>query len=470
MTSTISTSQAQAVASRLRERFGTAVTIGQDCDLPGDLAVELDENAVLVLGDRVGIRRGTTIQVHRGATVVIGDDVAIGENVFLSAMVRIRLGDGCALSNMVDLHDHNRRERSITHAPGGELAPWAGGITAGVRVGCNALIAANAAVTRSVAPDTVAAGVPASVVRHFDGAPVPAIEDRRTLSFGWFGTSIMEHLEGFNAQMLNQADLPQAGTAVTVEGWRRRGYVQRLHLGLQASWPHLSFDVDNRGEGGATSRDIAAIVGQAVGEDRRYDAAFLSCGINDVWRGFQGRTSEAVGPDEYARHHAGMLATLATRSRQVICIAETPFGPIAGPGQVAAMNAELARYNALAAQAASAAGALFLDVWGPFTAAARHLATAADGHPGAGQSLWSDGVHLSELGDALMLAQVEEFLHTHRIMQVLADYERLERSQALERYRPLFARYRPAPGVPQSRPPQAGPAELRTHRAVQRQL
>jgi acetyltransferase-like isoleucine patch superfamily enzyme/lysophospholipase L1-like esterase len=448
-------------AERLRAQFGEAVEIGRECDIAPAVLIELDPGAALVIGDRVCIRRGTTIQVHRGATILIGNDVAIGENVFISAMVGIRLGDGCALSNMVDLHDHNHRERSQAHAPDADLVPWAGGfegapivvepgalisnkvsITGGVRVGHNALVTANSVVTRSVVPDSIAAGVPAASLRSFEGAPVPVIEDRRTLAFGWFGTSIMEHLEGFNAQMFNQADLPEVGSAVTVESWRSRGYVQRLHLGLQAAWPHLTFEVDNRGEGGATSRDISGIVERAAAEGRRYDVAFLGCGINDVWRGFQGRTSEAVGRDEYARNYAGMLATLTLMARHVICIVETPFGPIEEPDTVVAMNAELAAYNVLAASAAQDAGALFLDVWGPFTTAARHLASAAPGNPAHGQSLWSDGVHLSELGDALMLRQIEAFLAAHCIIQNVVDYPRMERSEALSRYRPMFTAQR----------------------------
>lgn len=114
---------------------------------------------------------------------------------------------------------------------------------------------------------------------------------------------------GYNVQLVNQANLPEIGSTVTVETWHRRGYVQRLHLGLQAAWPYVSFDVDNRDEDGATSRDIAAIVAQAAGGSS-YDLAFLGCGTNDVWRGFQGRTAEAVDPEEFAEHYATMLHAL----------------------------------------------------------------------------------------------------------------------------------------------------------------
>lgn len=64
------------------------------------------------------------------------------------------------------------------------------------------------------------------------------------------------------------------------------------------------------------------------------------------------------------------------------------------------MNETLARYNQTAIRPATGRGARFLDVWVPFITAARQLATAS-----AARRLWSDGVHLSELGDALMQHQ-----------------------------------------------------------------
>jgi len=457
-----STSQDLSVADRLRAQHGPALTLGRDCDLPDDLVIELDTDAHLTIGDRVSIRRGTTIQVLRGATIAIGNDVAIGEHVFISAMAGIRLGDGAALSNMVDLHDHNHRERSTTHMPGGELVPWASGfeaapiviepgailsnkvtVTGGVRIGANALVGANAVVSRSIPPDTKATGVPATARRRFDGAAVPVIEDRRTLSVGFFGTSIMEHLEGYNTQLIEQANLPQIGSKVTVQGWHQRGWVHRLALSLRAAWPYVTFEVNNHGEGGATSRDIARIVeGDRRTDGVDYDLVFLGCGINDVWRRFQGRTSEAVGIEEYADHMAAMLTQLGGYSRRLIVISETPFGPVDTPEIVSEMNAELTRYNDAAAKAASKHGALYLDVWAPFTAAARQLATAPAGHqPG---SVWSDGVHLTELGDAVLLRQVETFLAEHHIIDKLLDYPRLERDRAPEAYRPMFTAHRPA--------------------------
>ncbi|MFI5857382.1 SGNH/GDSL hydrolase family protein [Streptomyces parvulus] len=239
-------------------------------------------------------------------------------------------------------------------------------------------------------------------------------ETRRVLTVGFFGTSIMEHLEAVNTQMTAQANLPEVGSEVTVECWAQRGWVHRLTLSLRAAWPHIAFDVRNHGQGGATSRDIAGIVEadrSTTGSD--YDLVFLGCGINDVWRCFQGRMAEAVGIEEYTRHLTGMLDQLSGYSHRIVVVSETPFGPIEDPATVTAMNAELAHYNEAARAAAAAHGRLFLDVWAPFTAVARLI-----GDPAA---LWSDGVHLTELGDTVLLQQAEQLLAEHGIIEELLD-------------------------------------------------
>ncbi|WP_055530110.1 GDSL-type esterase/lipase family protein [Streptomyces graminilatus] len=456
MTST--TSPDRSVAERLSAEHGPALTLGDSCTLPDDLVVEIAPGAHLTIGDRVSIGRGCTIQVHRGATVAIGDDVSMGECIFVSAMAGIRLGDGCTLSSTVDLRDHTRRP--VAHPPGGQSVPWTSGfeaapiiieagailspkvtVTAGVRIGANARVGANTVVSYSIAPDAVDTGVPAGTRRTVEGAPAPR-DDVRTLSVGFFGTSIMEHLEAFNSRMTTQADLPEPGSRVTVEGWHSRGWVHRLALSLRAAWPYVTFDVKNHGEGGATSRDIAGIVDNALTVDGfGYDLVFLGCGINDVWRRFQGRTAEAVGLDEYTRHFTTMLNQLSGHARQIIVVSETPFGPIDAPATVGEMNGELARYNEAAATTAVGHGALFLNVWTPFAAAARNLAPAAAADDPV--SLWSDGVHLTELGDTVLLQQAERILVEHRIIEKLLDYPLLEREAALTAYGPLFARFRP---------------------------
>lgn len=105
----------------------------------------------------------------------------------------------------------------------------------------------------------------------------------------WFGDSIMEHLEGYAAPLFDQAALPAVGSAVTVESWRHRGYVERLRLSLLADWPGLDFRFGNHAVGGATSRDLLPIVErvtQEAPEAPGADIAFLGCGVNDAWPAF----------------------------------------------------------------------------------------------------------------------------------------------------------------------------------------
>ncbi|MEY9846155.1 lysophospholipase L1-like esterase/NTP pyrophosphatase (non-canonical NTP hydrolase) [Streptacidiphilus sp. BW17] len=257
------------------------------------------------------------------------------------------------------------------------------------------------------------------------GASGSASGNQRTLRVGWFGSSIMEHLEACNSQLVNQSGLPPIGTPVTVESWQRRGYVHRVHLSLQASWPHVAFEFDNRARGGATSRDIEQIVCRATEtEGAGYDLAFVSCGINDVWRRFQGREAETVNATDFTAHYTAILRRLAACSRIVVCVLETPFGPIADRATVEAMNHELNRFNCIAACAAEAAGALVLDPWQPFVTASQQLTAGPGNDLPAG--LWSDGVHLSDLGDTLLLHQVEKFLADHRTIEQLLTAPHLE--------------------------------------------
>jgi lysophospholipase L1-like esterase len=218
--------------------------------------------------------------------------------------------------------------------------------------------------------------------------------------------------------MFDQADLPEVGSKVTVESLRRRGYVQRLHLALQVTWPHLNFVFDNRSEGGATSRTILACARHAVSHGfSGTDVAFLSCGINDVWRTFQGQTSEAVGPEEFNANYREIVRLLTDNARQVICMSETPIGWDSTHDAVK-MNAELSKYNAIAAKAASDVGAQFLDVWPAFMAAS-HWLGALPSQAHRNRTLWSDGVHLSELGDALILQLIERHIQDEKLVTAL---------------------------------------------------
>ncbi|MFA7764810.1 hypothetical protein [Streptomyces sp. NRRL S-448] len=77
---------------------------------------------------------------------------------------------------------------------------------------------------------------------------------------------------------------------------------------------------------------------------------------------------------------------------------------------------DLDRYNQAAAQCAATAGVPFIDVWTPFTETAHALAHHQ--HAEA-PTLWSDGVHLSDLGVALLTKQVEAHLRDNHVVERL---------------------------------------------------
>ena len=449
-------SSSSRLHDELNIRFGSRIAIGADCDIAPDITIELAEDAFLYLGNRVSIRRGVVLSIGPGAKIIIDDNVDIGENVFLAAMVGIRIGKGCGISNMVDMHDHNHRDRSINYLPSGELTSYASGfevapiiiesgviisnkvsVTAGVRIGQNTKVGANSVVSRSLPHNVVAVGCPAKPIRTFDG--ILSKDDLRVeLRLAFFGTSIMEHFEAYAAQLYNQADLPSIGSQITVEKLVNRGYPFQLFLSLQARLPSITIRLENHGIGGATSRDVLAKV-KTVLEDPFifYDIAFFGCGINDVWRTFQGRTIEAVDISEFENNCTKAITLLTKRSRRLVCLSETPFGLPDSDN----MNHLLSQYNNIIQSIASRSGADYLDIWTPFTRTERELAAwKVDDEQRI--SLWDDGVHLSKLGDQLVNECILEHLSRTRTIEKLLVYERINRNQAVTKFEKLL----PTPG------------------------
>lgn len=222
--------------------------------------------------------------------------------------------------------------------------------------------------------------------------------------FTFFGTSIMEHFQAHAARLDVQEDLPAVGEAVIIDSHRRRGWIHFLFLRLQTAYPDVRFIFNNLGAGGATSRDVSRLIRQQI--DCRASGphvSVLGVGINDVWRCFQERADLAVDPDEYRENYSALIDELSGWADQVICVSETPFG-WDDTLNVAAMNRQLTRYNEIAAAVATEHGVPMVDLWHPVLTAAQQL--------GADLSPWSDGVHLSEIGDTIVARQVENALIT----------------------------------------------------------
>ncbi|WP_051027987.1 GDSL-type esterase/lipase family protein [Nocardia higoensis] len=219
-------------------------------------------------------------------------------------------------------------------------------ICAGVTIGQNTRVGANAVVTASLPPNTTALGIPAQVTARHPG-PLDLTQPRPKLRIGWFGTSLMEHLEAHNPRLHTQADLPEIGEHIEVTERRHRGYVTALTTHWQTHYPWVTITSDNHGEGGATSRDVLANLHTAIDRGDRWDLTVLGVGINDIWRHHQGRHSEAVDLAEYETNLVTMLELLTDRARQVLVIGEPPMGWEPGI-DVPTTNTDLLTYNAAA--------------------------------------------------------------------------------------------------------------------------
>jgi acetyltransferase-like isoleucine patch superfamily enzyme/lysophospholipase L1-like esterase len=417
--------------------------VGTDCEIDAEVVFEIDPGAKVLMGDRVTIRRGTTIQANRGSRIVVGDDVAIGENVFISAMVAIVIGSGVGVSNQVDIRDHNHVAREARLGDLG-LQPWASGfagapivieravllsnkvtITAGSCVGHNAIVGANSVVTRHVRPNSVVGGSPARPIREFDGVAMGEVF-RPPLRLGWCGTSIMEHPVAISATLEAPWPVPEIGDTVEVTSRSTGGYVRSVNDALRTEFPHLAITSENHAIGGATSRDLLPVCHEMAAHGPAYDIAFFGCGLNDVWRGFQGKTDAAVDLEEFARNVQESLGLLATTTRKLVYVEETPFGRELEELPTARMNHVLEQYMAAARGVAAAMGAEYVPVTRAFLRTAATLAPQDD--------LWADGVHLSRLGDQLLTHLVLEHLRSRGTVEGLCQLQSLDREVAPAHY------------------------------------
>jgi len=113
----------------------------------------------------------------RDAVIRIGRHCAFSNNVSVIAVQSVEIGDDCLIGDFVSIMDSDfhgiapdqRRTGPAQTAPVKlENNVWLGSrviVQKGVTIGENSIVAPNAVVTSSIPPNSVAAGVPAKVVR-----------------------------------------------------------------------------------------------------------------------------------------------------------------------------------------------------------------------------------------------------------------------------------------------------------------
>jgi UDP-2-acetamido-3-amino-2,3-dideoxy-glucuronate N-acetyltransferase len=138
----------------------SGAVLGRDCNISDGVFIESD----VVLGDRVTVKNG--VQLWNGLRV--GDDVLIGPNATLAAEPA-SLTDGGSLG-----------ARAPTIIEDGAVLGAGCTITAGVRVGPQAIVSPGAVVSRDVPPNAVVDGNPARITGYADtfrrGVGTPATE------------------------------------------------------------------------------------------------------------------------------------------------------------------------------------------------------------------------------------------------------------------------------------------------------
>jgi len=146
------------------EIFGGPVSLG-------------DYSTVIATSDRK-VRLTVWSALGEGGQIAIGDCCLICPGVRISAATEIRIGESCMLAYgafVTDSDWHGVYDRSL---PVGKTIPvdignnvWIGDsaiVGKGVRIGDNSIIGAGSVVVRDIPPNAIAAGNPASVLKHLD--------------------------------------------------------------------------------------------------------------------------------------------------------------------------------------------------------------------------------------------------------------------------------------------------------------
>jgi acetyltransferase-like isoleucine patch superfamily enzyme len=133
----------------------------------------------MVFGERVRLL-GTTVPVEfaawRGGCISVGDGTFINYGVSISAHESVSIGRECqigqyAIINDNDYHDIEDKRRVPASRPVViEDRVWLGArviVLKGVRIGHDAVVGAGSVVTRDIPPRSIAAGMPATVLRQF---------------------------------------------------------------------------------------------------------------------------------------------------------------------------------------------------------------------------------------------------------------------------------------------------------------
>jgi acetyltransferase-like isoleucine patch superfamily enzyme len=167
------------VANLLRARilkvwYARLLEIGPLVMIDRGVSIFLLQGGRACLSSKVHVGRDVEIQA-RGGSILIGPGTGINAYSRIIAFERIEIGARCAIAQFVTILDHDHEFTVLGGMDGYVSEPikigddvWIGDkvtIVKGVTIGDAAIIAAGAVVTKDVPPGSLAAGVPAKIIR-----------------------------------------------------------------------------------------------------------------------------------------------------------------------------------------------------------------------------------------------------------------------------------------------------------------
>lgn len=154
----------------LKLRYGARVRLASpSLGLERGSTLLIEKHSSVRFGNLVYVRKGTDIEAHDSAAIVIGDRVFFSKDCMIVARAGIRIGSDCLFGEQVSIYDHNHRhtEQGIAFRDQGFDSKavvignnvWVGAkafIASGVTIGDNVVIGAGAVITKDVPSNTLA--------------------------------------------------------------------------------------------------------------------------------------------------------------------------------------------------------------------------------------------------------------------------------------------------------------------------
>lgn len=171
------------IGSKVKVRHAYQLTAGKNLILEDGVSINALSEQGIILGDHVSIARNsilfcTGIIAQKGTGITIGDRTGISARAYFAGQGGITIGNDVIMGPNVQVFSENHafadpnltiKEQGVVKDPvviGNNC--WIGGgatILAGVHIGDGCVIAAGSVVTKSVAANSIVAGVPAKVIK-----------------------------------------------------------------------------------------------------------------------------------------------------------------------------------------------------------------------------------------------------------------------------------------------------------------